>query len=81
MAKEIPDDVRPLESFDIVDTFCRTTPLEWQMKFHKAGEDQFDMTVDQTCDYFERLETIKAQEVGANKNRCNKRANKIGPPL
>ena len=61
MAKETPDDVRPLEAFEIVDMFCRMMPLEWQTKFHEAGEDQFDMPADQTCDYFERLETIEAQ--------------------
>ena len=31
------------------------------------------MTVNQICDYFERLETIEDQEVGANKNRCSKK--------
>ena len=72
VAKETPDDARPLETFEIVDMFFRMMPLKWQTKFHEARADQIDMTFDQSCYYFERLGMIEAQEGGANEKRHNK---------
>ena len=62
MANEIPDNVRPLEAFEITDIFYRMMPQYWQKQFQEAGVNIHTMTVDELSDYFERLETLEAQE-------------------
>ena len=70
MTNEMSDNARPLEAFEITEMFHRMMPQHWQKQFQEAGVSVRAMSVDELCDYFERLEILEAQE-SSNKSAQN----------